>query len=772
MLLRHGGRVGCECGGMRLLESRRVEEQHTLASFSIDHIADAVFLISMEGRILNINAAACALMERSREELLRMSVFDLDPEYAKEDIPTDITELKRIGRKHSTRCHTTRDGRRVPVEITSNYLKSDDSEYICSVVRDISERVRAEKEALFFRTLIEYTGDPVYVLDPHDGWRIVYVNQAACRHYGLDLDVLRTMRIPDWDPAFDMNSAAGMWEKLKEGQSFLFETVHRVASGELAPVEITTSYLEHDGKEYAAGYFHDISDRKRAEEVLRESEERYRGLVELFPEAVYVHTGGKLIFANLHGARLLGVERPEELYGREALDFVHPDYRGLVSERITSAFDEGAPNPPVEEVFVRCDGSPVHVEVSSVAYTIGGKKALQIVARDISDRKKIQNERIRAQKLESLGVLAGGIAHDFNNILTSILGNLSVARMRIEPDHAIASRLEQCEKATIQAAELARQLLTFSRGGEPVKRLISVGSLISDIVPFTLRGTNVISRLKLSDGLWCINADEAQVGQILNNLLLNAAQAMPSGGEVLVSARNVNLDQDNPQQLPAGEYVRISVRDNGCGIAPEHLSRIFDPYFTTKPQGSGLGLASVYSIIKRHNGAIEVTSNVGEGSCFTFCLPALSGSRLEDDASVAGDPLPSGNGAILIMDDDELICEVVKEILLLMNFEVVSCSDGRRAIELYQEAYRARTPFKAVILDLTVPNGMGGKEAAASIRDIDPGAVLIVSSGYSDDPVTARYRDYGFDGTIPKPFSVGELARELGRLLPEKNSFN
>lgn len=750
---------------MSLAENRNSDDELRFDGFSIDQIADAVLWISLEGRILNINAAACAMLGYSREELLCLSVLDLDPGYARDDIPADVDALKRTGCKRSVRECTTKDGRRILVEITSNYLKPDGQEYVCSVMRDISDRVRAEREASFFRTLIEYTRDPVYVLDPGDGGRMVYVNQAACSHYAMEREKLLTMRIPDWDPQFDITSLAATWEELKQGQSRCFETVHRVASGELVPVEVTSNYLEYDGREYVAGYFHDIRERKRTEEALRMSEERYRGLVELFPDAIYVHTGGRLVFANPQGARLLGADRPEDLYGREALEFVHPDYRDFVSQRIARAFEQGSVNSPVEQLFLRLDGTAVPVEVSSTAYTYSGQKALQVIARDISERKRIQEELLRAQKLESLGVLAGGIAHDFNNILTGILGNLSISRLQLDPSHAIAGRLEQCEKASLQAAELARQLLTFSRGGEPVKKLFSPLPLLRDAASFTLRGSNVRNVTEMVDDLWPLEADEGQIGQVLNNLLLNAVQAMPCGGEVCIRGANERLVEGNRQQLPAGAYVRIEVEDHGCGISPENLAKIFDPYFTTKPQGSGLGLSSVYSIVRKHGGAVEVVSTPGKGTCFTLHLPASPGGQPEPVAVKKCGRL-QGSGRVLVMDDEEIIRDVAIEILRHLGYKAESCSDGCDAVERYRLAREGGTPFSAVILDLTIPDGMGGREAAARILEIDPRAVLVVSSGYSNDPVTANFRDYGFSGVIPKPFEVYQLAEELARLVP------
>jgi PAS domain S-box-containing protein len=749
------------------LENGQSDGELRFTGFSIDQIADAVFWISLEGRILNVNAAACAMLGYSREELLSLTVLDLDPGYAREYIPADVEALRRTGCKHSTRYCTTKDGCRISVEITSNYLMCDDGEYVCSVVRNISDRVKAEREASFFRALIEYTRDPVYVLDPGDGGRMVYVNQAACSHYGLEREKLLTMRITDWDPQFDITTLPGIWEDLKQGQSRCSERVHRVASGELVPVEVTSNYLEHDGREYIAGYFHDIRERKRTEDVLRMSEERYRGLVELFPDAIYVHSGGRLVFVNPQGARLLGADRPEDLYGREALEFVHPDYRDFVRRRIARAFEQGSVNSPVEQLFLRLDGTAVPVEVSSTAYTYGGQKALQVIARDISERKRIQEELLRAQKLESLGVLTGGIAHDFNNILTGILGNLSISRLQVDSSHPIAGHLEQCEKASLQAAELARQLLTFSRGGEPVKKLFSPVPLLRDAASFTLRGSNVRSVTEMADDLWSLEADEGQIGQVLNNLLLNAVQAMPSGGEVCIRGTNERLFEENRQLLPAGAYVRIEVEDHGCGISPENLAKVFDPYFTTKSQGSGLGLSSVYSIVRKHGGAVEVVSTPGKGSCFTIHLPAAPGEQPEP-AAVKECGRLGGSGRVLVMDDEQLVRDVATAILRHLGYEAESCSDGCDAVERYRLAWEEGAPFSAVILDLTIPDGMGGREAAARILEIDPRAVLVVSSGYSNDTVAANFRDYGFSGAIPKPFDVHQLAGELARLLPRQ----
>jgi signal transduction histidine kinase/CheY-like chemotaxis protein len=399
------------------------------------------------------------------------------------------------------------------------------------------------------------------------------------------------------------------------------------------------------------------------------------------------------------------------------------------------------------------------------------KTANELLCHEIAERKRAEDELLKAQKLESLGVFAGGIAHDFNNILTAILGNLSFARMQISPTHVIARRLEECEKATIRASEVTRQLLTFAKGGEPVKKLIDSVSLIREATSFVLRGLNFRSIVDLSDDIWCVEADGGQLSQALHNLLINAAQAMCDGGEITVRAVNEMLEADNPLMLSPGAYVKIIVEDHGCGIPQENLVRIFDPYFTTKSQGSGLGLASVYSIVKRHGGSVAVSSCVGIGSRFTIFLPASPGMRPEALVVKKGAG-PAPGGRILIMDDEDFIREIATEILQFQSYEVEVCADGREAVERFRRARERNTPFAGVILDLTVPSGMGGKEAAPLIREIDPEVVLLVSSGYSNDPVIADFRHYGFDGAISKPFDAGTLIEELGSLIGKKLSVN
>jgi signal transduction histidine kinase/CheY-like chemotaxis protein len=378
-------------------------------------------------------------------------------------------------------------------------------------------------------------------------------------------------------------------------------------------------------------------------------------------------------------------------------------------------------------------------------------------------RQQLEEDLLRSRKLESLGVLAGGIAHDFNNLLTAILGNITLALTVSEPDGEVNRRLVEAEKASLRAQDLTQQLLTFSRGGAPVRKAASIGDLISETAGFALRGSNVRLDYAPEPGLWPAEVDPGQISQVINNLIINANQAMPAGGLVTIRTGNAVVQPDDPLPLLPGDYVTISVSDQGIGIPEDHLERIFDPYFTTKQKGSGLGLATVYSIVKRHDGHIDVVSRPGKGATFHIWLPAVR--HAEPPAREHHEDLTSGTGRILVMDDEPFVRDVIGAMLERLGYRPDFAEHGEEAIALYRESMAEESRYNAIIMDLTVPGGMGGVEAAQRLREIDPAVRLIVSSGYSNDPVMANFRDYGFVGVARKPFRIGDLSRVLEEAL-------
>ena len=381
-------------------------------------------------------------------------------------------------------------------------------------------------------------------------------------------------------------------------------------------------------------------------------------------------------------------------------------------------------------------------------------------------RERIEEDLRRREKLESVGLLAGGIAHDFNNILTAVLGNINLAQAVADPQDPVHARLVEAEKATLAARGLTQQLLTFSKGGLPVKRLVSLAQLVQEQTVFACRGSSVFCQIKTDPALWNTEVDEGQIGQVVNNLVLNAVQAMAGGGTVLVSADNVAADMPDDPALPRERFVRITVQDSGSGIPRENLQRMFDPYFTTKPGGSGLGLAVTYSIVKQHGGHIRVDSEVGKGTTFSVYLPA-SDRALTPPEGAAQSP-ETGNGRILVMDDERMVREIAAAMLQVLGYEVESAADGAAAIALYEQARAQGRPFSAVIMDITIPGGMGGKEAIRELLAIDPGVRALVSSGYSNDPVMADFAEHGFCAVIPKPYRLADLAAALKAADPKR----
>lgn len=396
----------------------------------------------------------------------------------------------------------------------------------------------------------------------------------------------------------------------------------------------------------------------------------------------------------------------------------------------------------------------------------GQKVGVVMVVRDITESVRLTQERVRASKLESLGVLAGGIAHDFNNVLTAVVGNIALARSDETLSRETATWLEEAERACLRARTLTHQLLTFSRGGDPVKRPMHIGPLVDATVRFAVSGSNVRCSVEVVPDLWPVEADEGQVEQVVHNIVLNAKQAMPRGGQVHVACSNVRLAPGPDTPGVARQYVRISIKDQGVGIPVEHLERIFDPYFTTKPSGTGLGLAVSHAVIKNHGGLLQAEPNAGGGTVFHILLPR-SMKRVAPLPTPPSVAVPHGRGRVLVMDDDRSIATVTASMLRTLGYTPDIVSDGEMAVERYLQAMDGNDPYEALVMDLTVPGGMGGAEALAQLREYDPRVCAVVMSGYADTGLLAEYQTIGFAGRLAKPFSLRDLAVTLHDLLAE-----
>lgn len=497
-----------------------------------------------------------------------------------------------------------------------------------------------------------------------------------------------------------------------------------------------------------------VRDKTRTERAFRASEERFRTVFDKNSVGMALtDVSGHINRVNEALCRLLG-RREEDLIGVDAVTLIHPDDR---RERATPDTHPGG-SPGRELRLLRHDGEVAwcYLGWSWVPGDDGTLHGAVVIVQDVTGRRQAEQRLQRLAKLESLGVLAGGIAHDFNNILAVILGNLSLAARLPDAGPRTREVLASAELASKRARELAQQLVTFARGGTPVKRTVSLAALVREAASFYLSGSQVAAELSLDPDLWLADVDPGQISQVLQNLFINAVQAMPDGGTVQVSADNVVLDDASDVPVPSGRYVLIRVADNGVGIPSANLERVFDPYFSTKEGGSGLGLATAHSIVRRHGGHLGVESTPGVGSTLSVYLPASTAAA---DATPpqpgVGTALP--HARILVMDDEPAVRQVTRRILTACGLDVDDVASGEEAVAAFSDARAAGRPYAAVLLDLTVAGGMGGIEALERLRQLDPGVRAIVSTGYSADPVMADCRAYGFRAAVPKPFTSTEL---------------
>jgi PAS domain S-box-containing protein len=509
----------------------------------------------------------------------------------------------------------------------------------------------------------------------------------------------------------------------------------------------------------------DIEKRQKAEKSLQESEKKYRGLIETASDAIFVidADSGNIIDVNRKGLELLG-RSAEEIIGLHHSQ-LHPSDETEIYIELFKKFASQITPPDIAYHVLHKDGYRIPVEISTSIMELGDSKIIQGIFRDIRERIKMEEEIQKAQRLESAGVLAGGIAHDFNNLLTAVLGNISLAKNYVEPGNKIHERLLETEKATIRAKDLTQQLLTFAKGGVPITRTVDLSNAIVESSEFVLRGTKLKCECYIADDLWPVEADLGQINQVIHNLVINASQAMPEGGTCRVEAENHIVQETDPMPLSTGRYIKISVHDEGDGVLPQYLNKIFDPFFTTKKTGTGLGLPTAYSIIKKHGGLLTVDSEVGKGTNFHIFLKASDKTVQPGHDRAIPTDLKKGEGKILLMDDEEFVRKVATDLIQYLGYTVEIAYEGRMALDIYKKSLEEGEKFAAVIMDLTIPGGMGGKEAILELKKLDPDVKTIVSSGYANDPILAHFQDYGFDGMVPKPYKIEELAETLFQVI-------
>ena len=498
---------------------------------------------------------------------------------------------------------------------------------------------------------------------------------------------------------------------------------------------------------------------------LEEERRRYQELFEFAPDGYLVtDLEGIIRNANSAAAHLFNIAKPF-LIGKPLAMLVHHEERPSFRAKLAQiAKGVGIQDKDWEIEMDTCGRAPfpASLTVGTVVTSRGNISELRWLLRDITKRRQLEEDLQKSDKLDALGILAGGIAHDFNNFLTIILGNLSLAKMYSEQNEKVAKYHHEMEKAINQTRNLIGQLLTFSKGGEPSTQAVSIQSFIEEVSSFALSGSKSRWELYIDD-LPPMEVDSGQITQVFSNLLINADHSMPAGGTIIISAEQFTaVGGKNSLPLRPGNYIAITIKDEGSGIPKEHLSKIFDPYYTTKEHGNGLGLTICYSIVKKHGGHISVDTEEGVGTTFTVYLP-VSRDKVKND--IVFTTLDMGDEKVLFMDDEEDVRNTVGEMLTFLGYSVEFARDGTEAIKMYKEAAESEQPFEVVITDMTIRGGMGGKDTVLELLKFDPDVKAIVSSGYSNDDMMVDYNKYGFSGAVAKPFKLVDLAGVLATVI-------
>ncbi|MBW7956298.1 MAG: PAS domain S-box protein [Deltaproteobacteria bacterium] len=728
---------------------------------SPDHIS----IVGRNYEYLIVSYAYLKAHGKKREEIVGRKVPELLGETVFKNFVKDYLDRCFAGEVVNYRAwFTFREAGRRFMNVTYYPYLDYDGAIAGAVVmaRDITdyrmaeERLRVSEEK--YRHLFENLNDAAFLADMETGF-LVDANKEAEVLTGWTREELLGMHQSRLHPAekadeyrrkFAAHSAKG------RAADYDGEVIRK--DGSIVQVQISAAPLSFGEGGRILGIFKDITERVEYERALIDSKNRTESLIKAMHDGFSMFDGERrFVDGNPAFFEMLGYKK-EELAGRKAPMPYWPEEE---ITRIEAAFSDmkAGKDGDYEFVFRRKDGSlfPVIISPFLIRDPEGNILNYCATVKDITLRKGLEAEFIKAQKLESLGRLAGGIAHDFNNLLTGIIGNVSLA-LFYGADEKVSGRLREAEKACNEAKRLVRQFLTFAKGGAPVKSILYLENVIADWCSFVTAGSKSKCEFSIEPGLLPVEADEGMLSQALQNIIVNADEAMPSGGLIKVSAFNASSARGRPVGSP---HVCIRVEDSGGGIPESDLEKVFDPYYTTKEEGSGLGLAAAYSVVKNHGGFIEVESTPGKGSVFSVYLPASA-----DACALRDQCLPaSHNGRVLVMDDDETIREALGEMLKSMECEVELTKDGAEAVALFDEARSEGRGFDLVIMDLTIPAGMGGKEAVRRVLEIDPAAKVIVSSGYSDDPVMSDYGKFGFSGVISKPYKAREMMALVGRFL-------
>ncbi|MBN2145508.1 MAG: PAS domain S-box protein [Candidatus Aureabacteria bacterium] len=731
-----------------------------------------------EGRFLEVNDAFLTTLGYSREEVIGKTSQELGI-FKNIKKREEVLQLlnKKTGVKNFEADVLTKNKELRSLSFSADFLELHNQTLLLTVGTDITDKQTAETE---LKRTLDATTEGIWK------WNLTTNSISFSPRYYTMLGYE-----PDEFPATYENwknllHPDDLDQALKTAQEYLstkpdqYENEFRLKTknGAYRWIHARGTVVERDEHRQAVlliGNHQDITDRKHAELSQEAEKERLHVTLRSIGDAVITtDLNGLVILMNREAEKLTGWTQDEALGKRffEVFQLVDKTTGKGIESPVEKALATGMiMEIPPQTLLIARDGSqrliadstaPIRDKDSNVIGAV-------LVFRDITLKQKTEDELYRMKQIESLGILAGGIAHDFNNLLSITLGNIDLARhdtIQSGENEKFIYFLTEAQKGILRARELAQQLLTFSKGGSPVKKRAALDRLLQESVTFTCRGSNVKTVLIIEKNLWKVEMDTGQIHQVIQNIVINAVQAMKEGGNLEVSAENLELKkEENALPLAPGKYVRVSLKDTGCGISHKDISKIFTPYYSTKSDGSGLGLAIAYSIIKKHFGYILAESALNKGTTFTFFLPAIQEERLNFEGLVsAHEPVQGSGERILVMDDEPMVLDIFSRILQTLGFQVETAREGNEALKKYQDARLSGQSFDAVILDMTIAGGMGGEKTVKKLLEINPGIKAIVTSGYSNSDILANYKDYGFLAMLKKPFQIEEISEVLKQI--------
>ncbi|MBU0676117.1 MAG: PAS domain S-box protein [Proteobacteria bacterium] len=736
-----------------------------------DKANDGILITDIEkNRFVEANRTIGKMLGYTKEELFALGVDDI---HLPQDLPAVRDVFARQLRGELSLAENVpvkrKDNSLFFADINAAVMNIGGRACLLGVFRDVTERrlveetLKAQGQRLAESQRIAHIGSWEHNLETNQAiW-----SDELFRLLGLDpqkdhedFDLFFSMIHPEDQPQLK----GAIEETLRSQKPFNVEYRFNRNDGQSRILHAQAELIpDSSGKLVVlSGTGQDITERKLAEEKIRRSEEYVRNILDTVDEGfIVVDRSYRIMSANRAYCSAFGVP-VDQVLGRYCFEVSHklemPCHEAGEECSVNRVFATGLPHTTFHR-HEDAEGSTTYVETKAFPLRDETGAVTQVIEtiNDITEKRLLEEERLKVQKLEAIGTLAGGIAHDFNNLLQGVFGYISLAKMGTGLNRETNEFLEEAEKALNLTVNLTTQLLTFSKGGKPVKRSANLGPVVENGVRFSLSGSSTGCCIVQEDDLWPVEMDEGQISQVIQNIILNASQAMAEGGRVEVSLRNIpSGDPVLPDGLAVGPYVEVAVRDEGIGIQEKNLTKIFDPYFTTKTKGSGLGLATSYSIIKNHDGRIMVASTPGEGTTFHLFLPASETIQADDQPIVVNNE-PIRPGKILIMDDEPMVCSIAGAMIKSLGHQVDYASNGEEAIDTYRVAMQKEEPFDVVILDLTIRGGMGGEETIRRLLAMNPEVVVVVSSGYADSPILANYREYGFKAILSKPYTLKNL---------------